>query len=153
MVDAGCPDLISSFPMIKCTYGDLDRLRDQPTRTGPLTKLMAATEPSIIDKFRIGKLVKAVDVELAAHGKALTELGKKYGDPVKVNDKDIGSYKIRQEDFAEFAAEKAKLDGDSCEVLANPLPFSAVEQVTSLTPFDLTLLERFVVEVTTPEDK
>jgi len=132
--------------MIKCTYGDLDRLRDQPTRTGPLTKLMTATEPSIIDKFRIGRLVKAVDAELAAYGKALVELGKKYGDPVKVNDKDAGSYEIRPSDMAEFAAEKAKLDGDSCEVLANPLPFSAVEKVVAITPFDISLLSMFVTE-------
>ena len=47
--------------MIKCTYGDLDRLRDTPTRPGALGKLANATELSIVDRFRIGKLVKAAD--------------------------------------------------------------------------------------------
>jgi hypothetical protein len=131
--------------MIKCTYGDLDRLRDTPNRTGPIAKLMAATEPSIIDKFRIGKLVKAIDAELVAYGKALGELGKKYGDLVKVNN--LESYQIRPADMAEFSTEKSKLDGDPCEVLANPLPLSAIEKV-ALTPLDLNLLSLFVTAPT-----
>ena len=145
MVDAGCPDPLSSRPMIKCTNGDLDKLRDAPTRTGPLSKLMAATEPSIVDKFRISKLVKAIEVELLSYGKALADLGKKYGDLTKINDND--SYQIRKEEFPEFLAEKKKLDDDLCEVLANPLPVSALEK-TALTALDVSLLEPFVVAPT-----
>lgn len=145
MVDAGLPDLLSSRPMIKCTYGDLDRLRDIPTRTGPLSKLMAAPEPSIVDKYRIVKLVRAVEGELKGYGQALTDLGKKYGDAIKVNGLD--SYQIRPGESAEFASEKKKLDDDPCELGVNPLPLTALEKV-ALTAFDISLLEPFVVPPT-----
>ena len=143
MVDAGCPDPVSSRFMIKCTYGDLDRLRDTPGRTGPLAKLMAATEPSIVDKFRIGKLVKAVDAELSAYGKALVDLGQKYGEKTVINGND--SYQILPEHDTEFKAEKKKLDDDPCEVQSNPLPVSSYEKV-ALTALDLSLLALFIVE-------
>jgi len=106
---------------------------------------MAATEPSIIDKFRIVKFVKAVDVQLTEYGKALGELSKKYGDKTQINGND--SYKIRPADFEAFGVAKKSLDQDVCELVVNPLPATAYEQV-SLTALDLSLLGPFVVEPT-----
>jgi len=132
---------------ITCTYGDLDRLRDAPSRQGPLTKLMSATEPSLVDKFRIVRLAKEVDHELETYGKFLVELGKKYGDPVKINGKP--SWQIRPDEQENYLAEKAKIDADPCELLVSPLPASSYEKVP-LTATDLMLLGPFIV--TPPEN-
>ena len=126
--------------MIKCTYGDLDKLRDAPGRMGPMLKLMTATEPSIVDKFRIARLTEAIDAEFRIYGRSLEELGKKYGEPVVVEGKT--SFKITPDKIAEFNAEKGALDAVECELPANPLPFSAYEKV-SLTALDLSLLQKF----------
>ena len=126
---------------LKCTYGDLDKLRDFPGRPGPLSKLMTATKLSTVDKFRVMRLTKATNDALADYVKSLVELGKKLGTEVKTNDS--VSWSIKPEHNEEYLAEKRDLDAVECELTVNPLPTTAIDG-TDLTPLDLALLGPFV---------
>ena len=126
---------------LKCTYGDLDKLRDFPGRAGPLSKLMTASRLSTVDKFRVMRLTKAINDQLGAYVKSLVELGKKFGTETKTNDS--VSWSIKPEHNEEYLAEKRALDAVECELAISPLPTTAVDG-TDLTPLDLALLGPFV---------
>lgn len=126
---------------LKCTYGDLDKLRDLPDRPGPLSKLMAATKLTTVDKFRIARLTRTVNEQLAEYVKALVELGKKYGTENKTDR--ATSWSIKPEHGEAYRAEKGKLDEVECELAVSRLPLTAIEEET-LTALDLSLLEPFV---------
>ena len=131
------------------TYGDLDRLRDQPGRVGPLTKLMETGEQlSTVDKFRIVKFHAVLDGVLTDYGKMIAELGTRFGEPVPGQP---GYFRIRPEQASEYVAEKAKVD--ATEVINMPsltlLPVSAYDKVP-LSPSDLVSLEKFIVPPTDP---
>jgi hypothetical protein len=132
---------------MKCTYGDLDKLRDFPGRPGPLSKLMTANEPSIVNKFRIARLTRAINEHLTDYVKAVVALGKKYGTETRTEGA-AASWSIKPENNEAYLAEKNALDAVECELSAGPLPFEAVEG-TSLTALDVTLLGPFV---TPPSD-
>jgi len=132
---------------IKCTYGDIDCLRDLPNRPGPLSKLMASTEASIVDKFRFVRLSRAVEVEIGNYVKALAELGRAYGTEVQVAG--MVSWQIKPEHQAEFKAKREELDAITCDLLINPLPITSLEKIGTLTAADIALLGPFVEQ---PDD-
>jgi hypothetical protein len=136
---------------IKCTYGDVVRLRDVPGPEGvvrgvaaKLYDLLGAEheQVSVVDRFRLMRFVQAVDKELREYGRVLSELGRKYGEPSTEGGSAV--FRIRPERKAEFDAEKASLDAEERELPVNPLPVSAYERVP-LTPRELACLEKFVV--------
>ncbi len=130
--------------MTTYTYGDLDQIRDQPGRVGPLTKLMEATNfGSVVDKFRVIKFYEGLKGVLDDYGKMIAELGDRFGEPVPGQP---GHFRILPDHLNEYFAEKAKID--ATEVLnmpaLTPLPVSAYERVP-LTPNDLLTLMKFIV--------
>ena len=136
---------------IKCTYGDIGKLRDVPGPKGVVRGVAAklydlvgveGVEVSVVDRFRVMRFVQAVDKELREYGRVLSELGRKYGEPSTVGDSAV--FRIGPERQAEFDAEKASLDAEERELLVNLLPVSAYERVP-LTPRELACLEKFVV--------
>lgn len=136
---------------IKCTYGDIGKLRDVPGPKGVVRGVAAklydlvgveGVEVSVVDRFRVMRFVQAVDPELREYGRVLSELGRKYGEPSTVGNSVV--FLIGPERQAEFDAEKASLDAEERELLVNLLPVSAYERVP-LTPRELACLEKFVV--------
>ena len=136
---------------IKCTCGDLAKLRDLPGPTGVVrgvaAKLfdvvgVAGDQVSVVDRFRLMRFVQAVDAELKEYVRVLSELGRKYGEPATVGATAV--FRVLPEHQAEFDAEKASLDAEERELLVNPLPVTAYEKV-ALTPRELAYLEKFVV--------
>lgn len=111
-------------------------------------KLSKAEDLPIVDKFRIGRLIKEIDAQLGIYGKSLVELAKKYGDLQKIDGRD--SYKIRPENLPKYEAEKAILDTETCDLAANRLPASSYT-LPSITAADLLLLEPFIVMPTEDE--
>jgi type IV secretory pathway VirB4 component len=106
---------------------------------------MAASEPSIINKFRIARLTKAANERLAEYAKAMSELGKKYGTEIKAEGSSaVTAWTIKPENSEAYMTEKKALDTEECDLEANPLPLEAVEG-TNLTALDLTLLGPFVI--------
>lgn len=136
---------------IKCTCGDLGKLRDVPGPTGVVRGVAAklydlvgveGVEVSVVDRFRLMRFVQAVEKELREYGRVLSELGKKYGTPEVVDG--MAVFRVSPEHQAEFDSEKAALDSEERELLVSPLPVSAYERVP-LTPRELACLEKFVV--------
>lgn len=126
---------------IKCTYGDLSRLRDQPGRSGVLTKLLTSDAIlTVVDRFRVLRLCRAAESVLKEYLHVLGELGKKYGDPVEKT----SNYQIRPECLHAFEDEILALHATECELTSPPLPLSAYEKV-DLTAADLDALEKFLV--------
>jgi hypothetical protein len=126
------------------TYGDLDKLRDQPGHPGALSKLRTALEPTaILDKLRIVKFCRALGEALVEYEKLIEELCRRYGIPLPDRP---GIYQLSPGNAPLFAAEKAKID--SAEVVDmpsfSPLPVSAYEKVP-LTPGELDVLLKFIV--------
>lgn len=130
---------------IMCTFGDSARLRELPGRPGVLTKLGNHEAESIVDRFRLGRFVKAITEEIIEYEKVLLALGKKFGQP---NGTVQGSYVISPEHQAEFDSELRKLNSEPREIVAaNILPISAYEKA-NLTPIDLLALGSFIVQPT-----
>jgi len=136
---------------IKCTYGDIGKLRDVPGPEGVVRGVLSklydlvgaeCEQVSVVDRFRLMRFVQAVDKELREYGRVLSALGKKYGEPSTVGESPV--FRIRTESQAQFDAEKASLDAEERELLVNLLPVSAYEKVP-LTPRELACLEKFVV--------
>lgn len=136
---------------IKCTYGDLGKLRDFPGSEGVVRGVASkfydlvgveGAEVSVVDRFRLMRFVQAVDKELREYVRVLSELGRKYGEPSTVGGTAV--FRVSPGRQAEFDAEKASLDAEERELLVNPLPVSAYEKVP-LTPRELACLEKFVV--------
>ena len=127
---------------ITCTYGDIDRLRDQvPGHTGPLTRLRTSTDvPSLVDRARIMRFTRSVIAEVVEYEKVLIELLKKFGKPLDATGKRFAVDPAFQ---TEYDAEKAKLDSSPCEVATSKLPAAAYEKV-ALSVLDLEALEKFV---------
>lgn len=139
---------------IKCTYGDLGKLRDVPGPAGLVrgvaSKLydlvgVGGDQVSVVDRFRLVRFVQAADKELREYGRVLSELGRKYGEPDTSGG--VAVFRVSPERQVEFDAEKAALDSTECELLVNLLPVSAYEKV-ALTPRELASLEKFVVPPT-----
>jgi hypothetical protein len=162
--------VISVSMPIKCTFGDVARLRENQLNPGPLSKLVNADFESIVDKWRVAKFVKAVSQEIEDYEHVLLALGKKFGVPVEADyqicpehqaefDAELlklkqkfgtptpplkGLYRILPENQELFAAEVRKLDVEVRDILsANPLPPSVCDL---LTPKDLIILGPLVVE-------
>lgn len=136
---------------IKCTLGDLGKLRDSPgpkgVARGVASKLydLAGAEGgeiSVVDRFRIMRFVQAVEGELKEYGRVMGELGRKYGKSETVGALEV--FRVDPGHQAEFDREKASLDAEERELAVNPLPVSAYERVP-LTPRELSYLEKFVV--------
>jgi hypothetical protein len=128
----------------KCTYGDLAKLRDLPGRPGALTKLNQSIPPSVVDGFKIARLVRAADAALREYVSVLVQIGKKYGDPVAGETSGAVNYQIRPDQQAAFDSEIAALHAAECEVAAPPLPVGAYERA-GLTPAELDALEKFLI--------
>lgn len=162
---------------IKCTFGDVARLRETPSNPGPLSKLVNADFESIVDKWRIARFIKAMSQEIQDYESVLLDLGKRFGSPVETDyqilpehqaefDAELlklkqrlgtpvpplkGMYQILPENQAEFAAEVRKLDAETRDILAaNPLPPSVC---SLLTPKDLIVLGPLVVELEDPAEQ
>jgi hypothetical protein len=136
---------------IKCTCGDLGKLRDVPGPTGVVRGVAAklydlvgaeGVEVSVVDRFRLMRFVQAVDDEVREYVRVLSELGKKYGESATVGG--VSVFRVSLEHQSEFDVEKAALDAEERELLVNPLPVSAYGKVP-LTPRELSYLEKFVV--------
>ncbi len=132
---------------IKCKFGDLDRLRNAGAggKTSPFAKLAEDTSLTIVDKFRISRLIKAIEEQLAIYVKSVVALASKYGDPVQtITGQD--SFQIRPENKEKYMAEKAMLDAEECELAANLLPPSAYA-ISAITANDLAVMEPFIMPV------
>ncbi len=86
---------------IKCTFGDVARLREVPGRPGPLSKLAVVESPpaSIVDLFRVKRFVTAMAQEIAEYERVLLALGRKYGYP------DLPGGSVAPDRLAAFRAE------------------------------------------------
>lgn len=132
---------------IKCTFRDVARLRETPENPGPLSKLADANCPSVVDKFRVVRFIKAMGQEIQEYEAVLIALGKKFGTPIDVEGSANVSYRVLPENMTAFNDEVARLNSEPRDILAaNPLPPSVCD---ILTPRDLLLLGSLVVE---PED-
>ena len=138
---------------IKCTYGDVGKLRDFPGPEGVVRGVASklydlvgvesvGDQVSVVDRFRIARFVNAVNEELQVYGRVMSALGKKYGEPSTVGG--LSVFRIIPERQAEFDAEKSSFESEERDLLVNPLPVSAYERVP-LTPRELASLEKFVV--------
>jgi len=134
---------------IKCTFRQLASLRDQIDSKGapipgPMTKLNKVDEssvPSIVDRVRIARFIKAIIAETVEYEKVHLDLLKKYGEQDAENKL---RYLIPPEKMQEYQTEMQKLDGTETEVSVVPLPASVIEKV-SLSVGDLAALEPFIV--------
>jgi len=128
--------------MPKFTLGQLARLRDEPGRPGPLSRLSTVGDPvSFAHRLLISRFLKAVLRDLNEFEASALKLGQKYGHPSPAHGNQIV---VEGENKAPYLAEIAELEAvESGEI--SPLPIAALEK-TNLTPRDLLLLESFIVE-------
>ena len=119
--------------LIKCTYGDLDRVR-----SGVYQKLWSYTFALAIDGHRTRKFCKVLSSTIGEYEEELVKLGAKYGEPGPNK-----SFKISQDKLGDYLVAKGALDAVECEVVLVPLPYSTWSQVP-MSAFDQDALEKFV---------
>lgn len=124
---------------VKCTYGDLDRVRGEAYK-----KLWNYTFPMAIDGHRTRRFCKVLAVVVGEYEAELVKLAGQYG-----REKPNQTYEIPAEKVQAYAEAKRALDAVECEVGLVPLPFSTWSQVP-LSAAEQDALEKFVEEFPAP---
>lgn len=122
---------------VKCTYGDLDRLRGSPTQAGLFQKLWSAEFVLAVDGHRVRKFCRSLEPAIKEYEEELVKLGRTHGEPVEQG------FKIPPEKMRDFLVAKRALDAVECEVSVVPLVASTWSKI-SLSAAQQDALEKFV---------
>ena len=122
---------------IKCTNGDLDRLRGQPNQEGLFQKLWSREFDLAIDGHRVRKFCRGIEPSIKEYVEELVKIAKIHGEP---SDK---GFVVSATKLPAFLAAKKSLDEVECEVGIVPLAASTWSKIP-LCAAEQDALEKFV---------